>query len=114
MLTNEQLAAAKKKLEETKADLEKEMKGLEVTPEFGSDVDHFEEEANEADALGTNLGTEKAFKERHEAVVHALGKMEKGTYGACEKCNMPIEWEVLNVDPESRHCRACKKTAARV
>ncbi len=108
MLTKDQLTSAKKKLEETKTDLEKQIKNVKETPEFGSDVDHFEEEANEAEETGKNIGMEQAFKERYEAVVHALDKVEKGTYGKCEKCGNEIEWELLNVDPESRLCKKCK------
>ncbi len=108
MLTKDQLASAKKKLEKTKADLETQIKDTEKTPDFGSDIDHFEEEANEADEIGKNLGMEQTFKERYESVVHALDKIEKGAYGKCEKCGNEIEWEVLNIDPESRLCKHCK------
>lgn len=109
MATKENISSLKRQLEKTKVDLEKEMKGLEVTPEFGSDVDHFEEEADEAEELNKNLGVEKTLKDRLMNVERALEKIAKGTYGKCEHCKKDIEWEVLNVDPESRCCKACKK-----
>jgi len=102
------LEAAKKKLEMTKKDLEKEIADLKTAPEFGSDVDHFEEETDEAEEFNKNLGVEKTLKERLINVERALEKMAKGIYGKCENCKKDIEWEVLRVDPESRYCQNCK------
>ncbi|HEY4475527.1 MAG TPA: hypothetical protein VJB92_02280 [Candidatus Paceibacterota bacterium] len=102
----------KAKLLAIKADLEKQIKELESKPpEFGSDIDHFEEEADEAEAFGTNLGTAQALRGRLSDVNRALEKLSEGTYGVCEKCGKKIEDGVLEVDLESRYCRTCKVNA---
>ncbi len=108
MLTKENIEALKKKLLESKADLEAQVADLNKTPEFGSDVDDFEEETEEAEEFSKNLGEAKAFRDRLENVVRALHKIEEGTYGTCEMCKNDIELPLLEVDPESRLCKTCK------
>jgi DnaK suppressor protein len=108
-LTDEELVTFKKKLEQTKLDLEREIQKLGEAPEFGSDVDHFEEEADEAEEYSKNLGIGKALKERLSNVERALEKMKVGSYGVCENCQNPIEVKILAIDPESKFCKACKK-----
>lgn len=112
MLNENELQEFKNKLERTQADLEKQIKDLEIAPEFGSDIDHGDEEADETEALGTNLGTAEAFKRRLNDVVHALAKIAAGGYGSCENCRKEIDLKLLMVDPESRLCRECKKSQA--
>ena len=96
------------KLKKTQADLEVELKNLEGVPEMGSDVDHFDEETDETEELGNVLGVRDALKGRLQAVKHALDKIEAGTYGVCEKCGDKIPEEVLQVNPESEHCKDCR------
>lgn len=99
----------KEKLEQIKGELEKEIKPLEEeVPEFGSDIDHFEEESNEAEEFSNNLSVAKVIRERLANVETALEKIEKGTYGTCEKCKKPIKALLLDIDPESRYCKECK------
>ncbi len=109
MLTEDQLGAAKRALEKKRAALVEETKDLEVTPEFGSDIDQSEEETDEANALGTNLGIERALKTRIMDIDHALEKISNGSYGTCEKCGGEIGADLIAVDPESRLCKACKE-----
>ena len=110
MLTQEQLVIFKQRLEKTKADLEHEIKELESkVPDFGSETDHFEEEAGEAEAFGTNLGIAQALRERLNNVNRALDKISAGTYGKCENCreqDVPIK--NLETNPELRFCRKCE------
>lgn len=113
MLSKEQIKKLKNKLEKTKADLEAQVKELDRAPEFGHDTDHFEEAADEVEEYSKNLGMEQTFRERLENIDHALQKMKSGNYGACEKCGKAIELKILEIDPESRLCRDCKKTLAR-
>jgi len=109
MLTKKNIEILKKKLIESQKDLEAQIKDVEKTPEFGSDVDHFEEEADEAEEFSKNLGEAKAFRERLENVLRSLTKIDTGKYGACEQCGKDIELQLLTVDPESRLCTTCKK-----
>jgi RNA polymerase-binding transcription factor DksA len=39
-------------------------------------------------------------------VVHALGKIEAGTYGVCEVSGMDIEEDRLEANPAARTCKA--------
>jgi len=109
MFTDAQIHAFTKKLEVSKRDLEKELATLQEKPEFGSDVDHFEEEADEAEEFSKNLGVAKVLRHRLKDVEDALGKIRKNAYGVCEQCHREIEIEILTIDPESRYCKSCKQ-----
>lgn len=37
----------------------------------------------------------------------ALRRLDDGTYGMCETCEMPIPYERLDVIPHARHCVSC-------
>ncbi|MEK7070902.1 MAG: TraR/DksA C4-type zinc finger protein, partial [Patescibacteria group bacterium] len=55
---------------------------------------------------------EAQIKDLHRKVVDmdlALTKVEKGTYGRCEKCSMPIPLARLELIPEARFCIDCER-----
>ena len=111
MLTQEERNTLKEKLERAKKDISAEVENLSAhdgVQDFGSDVDHLEEEADEAEEFGNQLGIVQALKERLNDVEHALAKFEKGAYGICENCGIEIDKELLAAVPESRLCRDCK------
>lgn len=112
MITKEKLGELKKRLEEGREMLMKKIThDTEVVPEFGSDVDSGEEEADESEAFVNQRAEVPLLKERLSAVESALRKIEGGTYGKCEKCGVEIEEEILEIDPESRLCKNCKMAA---
>lgn len=113
MLSKEQLDNLKSRLEKEKLSLEEELKSLnaEKVPDFGSDVDYFEEEADEAEEFTTNVGIANALKQRLYDIETALTKIKTEKYGVCEKCGNKIESEVLDAAPESRLCKKCKQHA---
>lgn len=41
----------------------------------------------------------------------ALGRLDRGTYGTCERCHQPIPIERLEVLPTSRSCTPCQARA---
>jgi len=46
--------------------------------------------------------------ERHLThVEEALGRLEAGTYGICERCGRPIAAERLEIRPTARTCVSC-------
>lgn len=95
---------------EDERNLEKEVGELEKErPDFGSDVDSFDEETDEAEEVANQTGVARVLKERLENVRAALAKLEAGAYGVCEECGGEISPEVLSVAPESRLCRSCKR-----
>ena len=106
----------KQKLEQAELDVSKALEKLtarEGVVDFGSDIDHFDEEADEAEEMGNQLGMARAFRDQIEDIRHALGKFAEGTYGICEQCGSAIDENVLTAAPESRLCRSCKtKTRA--
>lgn len=95
-------------MKKSQMEIEEELKSMDKVPDAGSDVDHFEEEEDEAEEYSTNLGIKDALKQRLTDIKSALEKIKKGTYGKCEKCGMEISEEVLKIDPESRYCQHCK------
>ena len=44
-----------------------------------------------------------------QAIEEALGRIEKGTYGACRDCGEPIAPARLNAIPWTRVCITCKE-----
>jgi RNA polymerase-binding transcription factor DksA len=102
----------KKKLVAVKDALTRQITSLKKPVDMGDDVDSFEEEADEATEMVANAGMVETLKKRAHRVEDALAKMEKGAYGICEKCKKEIEPELLQIDPESRYCRACKLAMA--
>ena len=98
----------KEKLVAVKNAVLKQISRLRAPVDMGDDIDSFEEEADEATETAANAGMVETLKRRAHRVDDALRKIDKGTYGTCEKCGGPIEQALLEVDPESRYCRACK------
>jgi RNA polymerase-binding transcription factor DksA len=43
----------------------------------------------------------------------ALGRLDRGTYGACEACGQAISPARLEVVPEASHCTTCRRAAGR-
>ena len=109
MLTEKDLQLLKEQLEKEAGELEPQLSTAKKPVEFGSDNDHFDEEADEAEEFANNLGLQEALKERMADVELALEKMEKNAYGKCENCTEDISLEVLKVNPESRLCKDCKQ-----
>lgn len=108
MLNSEQLKEFKTELEKTKAGLLAQIKDLESPVDFGDDIDHLDEEADEAEELGNRLAVLKTLKERLQNIETALLKLVENRYGVCEKCGGAISWEILKIDPESKYCKECK------
>lgn len=103
------LKSTKAKLEKERKTIEAEIKALSVPPEFGDDIDHGEEEADETEEFSTNLGIQQILRNKLENINEALRKIEQGKYGICERCSKKMSWLILRIEPTSRLCRNCKK-----
>jgi len=101
----------KNQLIRLKRGIEEKVKSLYKVPEFGSDIDSGDEEADETEEFGTQLSIAQLLKERLADIELALKKIKEGKYGICEKCGKKISLDVLKVVPESRLCKECKKKA---
>lgn len=98
----------KQRLLASKTEIEKELKDLEGVPDMGSDVDSFEEEADEAEEYVTNLSKSDALKKDLDQIDAALEKIKNGGYGVCKNCGKMMSKELLLAAPESEYCRQCK------
>jgi DnaK suppressor protein len=47
-------------------------------------------------------------------IAHALRRMAEGSYGACERCGLPIPLARLESLPQARYCVACQPSAQEV
>jgi len=90
--------------------LEDRVKKLQKVPDFGDDIDSGDEEAEETEEFGTQLSIAQNYKEKLADINTALDKIKKHKYGICERCGKQISADVLEVVPESRLCKECKKS----
>ncbi|HVO28945.1 MAG TPA: transcriptional regulator [Candidatus Paceibacterota bacterium] len=110
-MTPQKISEYKTALEKERSLVLSEIKQSEKPVDFGDDVDHFEEESDEAEEMGNQLAIAQDLKKRLNEIEAALAKIQNGKYGICEKCGREIEHEVLGIDPESRFCKSCKLAA---
>ena len=112
------LEELKKKLEKNKEKLERELKGFaEKDKKLKGDWDtkypkfdggKMEEEADEVEEYSNLLPIENTLELELGKVNRALRKIEKGTYGICEKCKNPISEDRLKVYPRAVYCKKCR------
>lgn len=74
-----------------------------------------EANAEEMGEAGEDLGHQEVevsrgfLQEKIEQIKKALGLIEKGGYGICEKCGQPIDRARLEANPEATRCIECEK-----
>ncbi len=107
-MNNDQLKEYKAKLEKERGLITGEIKQEEKPVDFGSDIDHGDEESDASEQMGNQMAVANDLKDRLGEIDIALEKIRTGGYGICEKCGGPIEHDILAIDPESRFCKACK------
>jgi|SRR5579863_10000972 DnaK suppressor protein len=74
--------------------------GLKYDPNF-ADTSQVTAERGAAEALAGEL------RDALDEVEAAIERLEKGTYGACERCGQPIAPARLEAKPAARRCIAC-------
>lgn len=72
--------------------------------EIGHDRD---DNATEVDQYSDNLPVEATLEQKLQETIAALEKIQKGTYGICEKCQKPIELDRLRANPSAKTCTNC-------
>lgn len=110
-MTQEKISEYKNKLTKERALIASEIKQDEKPVDFGSDIDHGDEESDKSEEMGNQLAAAQDLKNRLDDIDNALEKIRLGKYGICEKCGKEIEPEILDIDPESRLCKNCKISA---
>jgi DnaK suppressor protein len=107
-MDQKQLEGYKKQLEKERAILMMEIAQNEKPANFGSDTEDPDEGTDRSEAVGDQLAVAEDLKARLADIDTALEKIRTGKYGICEKCDKPIEKEILDIDPESRFCKRHK------
>ena len=120
-LNKKTLQTLKEKLQQDKVSLEKELNTFATEdkkpggdwdakfPKFNGGDRDLEEEADEVQEYDNKLSLEYSLELKLKDVNVALEKMEKGTYGICEKCGKKITEERLLACPEAKTCLNCHK-----
>jgi len=113
------LRKLKKRLEEDKEKLERELKSFaekDKKPKGDWDTRYpkfnggkMEEEADEVEEYVNLLPIENTLEIELGKINRALEKIEKGKYGICEKCQNPISEDRLKVYPRAVYCQKCQK-----
>jgi RNA polymerase-binding protein DksA len=95
-------------LAETKGELERLEKKVQVEVEYGlgeGDPNIYEREMN--------MALRRRARRKISSLEEALARFEEGTYGICERCGREISGQRLEAVPEARLCIACAQKAGR-
>jgi RNA polymerase-binding protein DksA len=111
-LTEAELEELRGALEAEKDAVEEEMAahGKQVGNEWEGSSGSEGEEADSTDAadnieeLSINIPLVGEMQARHREIKDALERMEKGTYGVCEVCDQPIDFDRLEANPAAKTC----------
>jgi RNA polymerase-binding protein DksA len=103
-LLEEQKEALRKQLQEMGADPDQENTVDGLGLDFG-----FADSAQSTAERNKVLAVIERLRENLQDVNIALDKIEKGTYGVCERCGDPISPERLDAIPYARLCMTCKQ-----
>lgn len=114
------VAKAKKILEEDKLRLETELSKFShrnpksTSEKFETDFQNIgdteDENASEVAQFSDNLSLEDELEKALRDVESTLKQIEKGDYGICKYCKLPIDERRLLARPTSSSCIQCKKT----
>ncbi|HEX9713284.1 MAG TPA: TraR/DksA C4-type zinc finger protein [Actinomycetota bacterium] len=101
-------------LDELRGELRSQLGDLGANPDEdsieGGDLDFgFADSAQSTAERGKVLALVERLREQLAAVDHALDRMDRGSYGVCERCGQPISPERLEALPYSTLCVSCKQ-----
>jgi DnaK suppressor protein len=122
LFTKRELEEFRAALEKEKAELEAQLAELEEssfsTPqsEVSGEVAFDEEYADSGTATferERDLSLENNIRDLLDKIGKALGRMENGTYGICERCGKPIEKARLKALPYANLCIKDKQAESR-
>lgn len=104
----------KEKLEEEKNTVYNQIEELKKNDPF-NDPDHASDNAAVDTDVREQVGHDtvqaqiKVLQKRLKHIDLALGKISKGKYGYCERCDMQIPLKRLELIPEARYCIDCER-----
>jgi len=94
----------KRQLSAQQKRVEKELTKSKKFPEYGNSE---EDNTQDVEEYGENIGLEKKLRTLLKDINKALNKLAKGTYGVCEICKSPIEQGRLKIYPAASVCSEC-------
>ncbi len=115
-MNKEILEQAKKRLNLEKKLIEEELRSfnIEIAPDvFEFNPPEFEEgnekskEEDEDEETNMLFSLKVKLESRLDDIIFALRKIEKGSYGKCEKCGKRIERKIIIADPAAKYCKRC-------
>jgi len=74
---------------------------------------HMADDASEVEAQAKSLALRRHLEGMIKEIDRAIVRAEKGTYGVCERCHLPISEERLKVVPSASLCIECAKLQIR-
>jgi len=104
------LAQFRQQLETERADIERELAELGAEPDGSIQVSLDEGFADAAQATSERakvLSFVEGLINRLHDVQSALGRIDRGVYGRCERCGSDIPPERLEAVPTARLCMSC-------
>ena len=111
-----QLSRFRELLEEQRDGLRKQLLDMGADPDADSielDFDYgFADSAQSTAERNKVLAVIERLRENLRDVEIGLAKIDKGTYGICERCGEPISPERLEAIPYARLCVKCKQKEA--
>jgi len=113
MLTEEQIQELRKDLEKELAKLEERNKKKVNEMEYPGDADTFHgDEADQATYL-ENRSRLLHLRDRDRKLINkiqkTISKINNGTYGTCDSCDIEIPFERLKLRPVADLCIECKQ-----
>ncbi|MHB8511426.1 MAG: TraR/DksA family transcriptional regulator [Actinomycetota bacterium] len=108
-----EIAKYKGLLEDERKDVRHQLEENGADPDAGSfdgmDFDFgFADSAQSTAERNRILAFVEGLRERLTDIDNALSKLEKATFGLCERCGNPIAPERLEAIPHARLCASCK------
>ncbi len=100
-------------LEQERADVRHQLEDSGANPDAqsldGLDYDFgFADSAQSTAERNRVLALVDGLRERLADIELAIAKLEKGTFGSCERCGVAIPLERLEAIPHARLCASCK------
>lgn len=84
--------------------LTSQIRALDPGAGEGGFDDNFADSGQVAAEQGENMSLAGQLRGELEEVEIALGKLDEGTYGTCERCGQPIAAARLEAMPQARFC----------
>ncbi len=108
MLSPDRLERLRGELLQERERLQHDLQGLN-TDELSTDEEigvgnHMADDATEVFNQEANLSLRRNQQHTLDEVERALGRMDNGTYGICERCGREIDFARLKASPAARYC----------